>query len=214
MIILILVDELEPGTNTTVKWYGKGGTALQLLTGTPVLFSGYLISWRFYHVSGGSTCDSYAAVWREERDSDNFTSYRLVDRSETLLTSDSQSGVYNTAIEDRIVRVNQGDVISIHVNENSSCSFGGVSFRTNNTGDPPAEVYPSYGYPVLETLQMNGSMDDNVTTSAAAIQAYVEGRRGVLLTVVILRLECCTSCNVCRISQNTISSHSITRLRI
>ena len=167
--ILACVDVGRPASNHTVQDYGTSDSALQLLTGSPVLFSGYLTSWRFYHVSGGSTCDSYAAVWREERDSDNFTSYRLVDRSETLLTSDSQSGVYNTAIEDRIVRVNQGDVMSIHTNRSQSGCSNLVSFRNNRVGDPTALVY-SIGHP----------LPDNLTATvrsrrAAAIQLHVEG---------------------------------------
>ena len=169
MALCVCVDMGRPASNHTVRDYGTSGSALQLLTGSTVQLSGYLISWRFYHVSSDSTCDSYAAVWREERDSDNKTSYRLVDGSETPLTSDSRSGVYNTVIEDRIVRVNQGDVVSVHTDRSPSRCSNWVSFRNDGNGDPSAMVY-NVGHP----------LPDNLTATvrsrrAAAIQLHVEG---------------------------------------
>ena len=165
----VFVDGGRPASNQTVRDFGNSGSGLLLLTGSPVLFSGYLISWRFYHASSDSTCNSYAAMWREEKDSGGVTSYRLVNESETPLTSYSQSGVYNTAIEDRIVRVNQGDVMSIHTNRSQSGCSNLVSFRNNRVGDPTALVY-SIGHP----------LPDNLTATvrsrrAAAIQLHVEG---------------------------------------
>ena len=165
----LLIDVGIPASNQTIQDYGNSGSRLQLLTGSPVQLSGYLISWRFYHVSSGSTCDSYAAVWREEKDSDNKTSYRLVDGSETPLTSDSQSGVYNTVIEDRIVRVNQGDVVSVHTDRSPSRCSNWVSFRNDGNGDPSAMVY-NVGHPLPGTLTAKPT-----SLRAVAIQLHVEG---------------------------------------
>ena len=159
----------RPASNQTVQDYGRGGAALQLLTGSPVFLSGYLISWRFYHVSSDSTCDSYAAVWRKERYNDTVTSYRMVDGSETLLTSDSQTGVYNTVIEDRIVRVNQGDVVSIHTDRSQSSCHNWVSFRNGQDGDPSAMVY-TMGHPLPDNLTATSN-----SLRTVAIQLHVEG---------------------------------------
>ena len=150
-----------------------------LLTASPIQFSGYLISWRFYHISSGSTCDSYAAVWREERDSDNMISHRLVDGSETLLTSESQSGIYYAVIEDRIVRVNEGDIVSIHVNiSQTGCKHNRVSFRNGQQRDPVAFYY-NVGYPAPTTLNHPVNSDER----GVAIQAYVVGKCRKLIIV-------------------------------
>ena len=177
--------EEKPGTNLVVQNYGRGGKSLQLLTASPIQFSGYLISWRFYHVSGSSACDSYAAVWREETDSDNMTLYRLVDKSETLLTSDSQPGVYNTSIEDRIVRVDQGDVVSVHVKLSSSCSYNRVSFGAGNDGDPIAQVHSGHGHPAPERLPVPGSRPYKTARRGVAIQPFVEGENCIQLWSVL-----------------------------
>ena len=167
--LCLWVDVGTPASNHTVQDYGRGGSSLQLLTGSPLQLSGYMIGWRFYHVSSGSTCNSYAAIWREERYNDSMASYRLVDGSETPLTSDSQSGVYNTVIEDRIVRVNKGDVVSVHTDRSRSGCSNWVSFRNDGNGDPSAMVY-NEGHPLPDTLTA-------IITSprAVAIQLSVEG---------------------------------------
>ena len=158
-----------------MKDYGLSGTSLNLLTASPIQFSGYLISWSFYHRYHNSSCDSYAAVWSPETDSNNHATYRLVNGSETFLTSDSQSGVYNVSITDRIVRVSQGDIISIHVNKNTSnCQKNWVSFRNNYLQDPLAKGYKHIGYPLPHTLPNVENFNER---RAVAIQAYVEGEK-------------------------------------
>ena len=153
--------------------YGVSGTWLNLLINSPIQFSGYLISWRFYHRNHSSSCDSYAATWNPETDSNNNVIYRLVNGSETFVTSDSQSGVYNVSITDRIVRVSQGDIISIHVSENpSNCQKNWVSFRNNYLQDPLAKGYKHIGYPLPHTLPNVENFNER---RAVAIQAYVEG---------------------------------------
>ena len=176
---LFLSVTAKAATSLAVEDYSVSGRSLQLLTASPIQFSGYLISWRFYHVSSDSTCDSYAAVWREERDSSSVTLYRLVNQSETLLMSGSQSGVYNTAIEDRIVRVNKGNIVSIHVDRSQTrCRYNRVSFRNGQQSDPVALVY-TIGYPVPKTLNNPADSEER----GVAIQAYVTGKFAKMLVL-------------------------------
>ena len=154
--------------------YGVSGTALQLLINSPIQFSGYLISWRFYRLSDPRSCDSYSAIWRAEPNSNDLT-YRLVDESETLMTSDSQSGVYNVSIANRIVRVSQGDILSVYVNINpSECSHNWISFRNDQSQDPFAKGYSDVGYPLPDVLPVQETFNGR---RAVAIQAYVEGEK-------------------------------------
>ena len=173
----IIVGGSKPATNLTVKYYGVSGSSLQLLTARPIQFSGYLISWKFYHVPDSMSCDSYAAIWREETNSNNTIQYRLVNQSETLLTPGSQSGVYNTLIQDRVVRVKQGDFVSIHVDRGprTDCK-NRVSFRNNVGEDPMATVYHFISHPVPPVLPTDGSEVMSSAKRGVAIQAYVEGK--------------------------------------
>ena len=175
----IIVGGSKPATNLTVKYYGVSGGSLQLLTASPIQFSGYLISWRFYHVPHSLSCDSYAAIWREEKSSNNLIQYRLVNESETLLIPGIQSGVYNTSIQDRVVRVRQGDFVSIHVKRTRTNCKNRVSFRNDDDGDPNALVYTSIGYPVPSLLHTDGSEVMGSAKRGVAIQAYVEGKSSI-----------------------------------
>ena len=178
--ICFLSATSKAATNLSVKDYGLSGKSLQLLTTSPIQLSGYLISWRFYHVSSDSTCNSYAAVWRKERYNDTVTSYRIVDGSETLLTSESQSGIYYAVIEDRIVRVNEGDIVSIHVNiSQTGCKHNRVSFRNGQQRDPVAFYY-NVGYPAPTTLNHPVNSDER----GVAIQAYVVGKWRKLIIII------------------------------
>ena len=168
-----------------MKHYRVSGASLQLLTASPIQFSGYLISWRFYHVPHSLSCDSYAAIWREEKSSNNLIQYRLVNESETLLIPGSQSGVYNTSIQDRVVRVKQGDSVSIHVDrsQRTDCR-NGVSFRNYVGEDPLATVYKSIGYPVPPVLHTDESEDTRCERRGVAIQAYVEGKSSIEVRIM------------------------------
>ena len=163
-----------------MKHYRVSGASLQLLTASPIQFSGYLISWTFYHIPHSLSCDSYAAIWREGENINNVVQYRLVNQSETLLTPGSQSGVYNTPIQDRVVRVKQGDFVSIHVNrsQRTECK-NRVSFRNNVDGDPYALVYIYNGHPLPLVLHTDRSEDISCERRGVAIQAYVEGKSSI-----------------------------------
>ena len=188
-MVLTTADTLMPATDLSVTNYNVSGGSLQLLTASPLQFSGYLISWRFYHVPGSRSCDSYAAIWRGETNRNNKTQYRLVNESETLLTPGIQSGVYDTMIHDRVIRVKQGDFVSIHVDRGprTDCT-NRVSFRNNIDGDPIAKIYGSIGHPVPLVLHTDGSETTSLWRRGVAIQAYVEGDSMIELPDVVALL--------------------------
>ena len=170
--IALFAATSESSTAATVQAYSKLGASAYIFLEHKLPVSGFLVAWQYYmKIADVCTNTSYAAIIRRAGDE-----YTMIARTLLKPEDSAIAGVKFQFIQDKIIRVQKGDVLAVHTQDGTNSSCGG-QIVSGDTAEGTNTLVADIGIEFNLNEKHLFSHEANYTLIFAkpALKAYVSG---------------------------------------